>query len=83
MNSGSCMRPFQDCTERPAAAVVGSNGLMLVQALTEMKIELLKNHDFLNGEISQLCHVIRERMEVKHMISIDSHSVYHFGYPLF
>ena len=21
------MRPFQDCTERPAAAVVGSNGL--------------------------------------------------------
>ena len=28
-NRGSCMRPaaFQDCTERPAAAVVGSNGL--------------------------------------------------------
>ena len=26
-NRGSCMRPFQDCTEWPAAAVVGSNGL--------------------------------------------------------
>ena len=23
------VRPFQDCTERPAMAVVGSNGLML------------------------------------------------------
>ena len=54
---------------------------MLVQALIEVKTEMLKNIIFFHGEISQLCHVIGERMEV--MISIDPHNVYHFGYPLF
>ena len=47
-----------------------------------MKIEMLKNqfsplvifHNFI---------VIGERMEVTPMISTDSHSVYHFGYPPF
>ena len=29
------------------------------------------------------CHVIGERTEVTPMISIDPHSVYHFGYLLF
>ena len=34
------------------------------------------------GEISKLCHVIGESLVVT-PISIDPHSVYHFGYPLF
>ena len=59
------------------------NYLMLVQTLSEVKIEMLNNHDFYLGEISYLCHVIGERIEVTPMISIDSHHFYHFGYPLF
>ena len=33
--------------------------------------------------MSSLCHVIDEKMEVTPMISIDPHSIYHFGYRLF
>ena len=45
---------------------------MIVESLSEMKIGMLNNHD-----------LIGERIEVTPMIGIDSHSVYHFGYPLF
>jgi len=38
---------------------------------------------FFLREFFLFCHVISERMEVTPINSIDPHSVYHFGYPLF
>ena len=35
------MRPFQDCTERPAVAVVGSNGLNNTFVLSEKQIKII------------------------------------------
>ena len=60
---------------------------MFGQTLSAVEIETLKTHKFhpclVLVEISQLCHVIGERMEVTPMIGIDPHSVYQFRYPLF
>ena len=34
-STGSCMRPFQDCTEQSAVAVVESNGLIIIQLISQ------------------------------------------------
>ena len=55
------------------------NYLMLGQTLSEVKMEALKTL----GEISYLCHVMGEKMEVTPAIGIGPHSEHHLGYPLF
>ena len=57
--------------------------LMFGQTLIEMKMETLKTQEFHSWLNFVTFHVIGERMEVTPMVSIDPHSAYHFGYPLF
>ena len=56
-NKGSCMRPFQDCTEQPAAAVAGSNGLITTSF-----------HGYYTYVKQMICHVINE-IEYCHSLS--------------
>ena len=52
-----------------------------MQKILKWKWKRWKLTNFAFGEISQLCHVIGERMEITPIISLDL--IKCFGYPLF